>query len=646
MRNPGWRKRKRLMRLLMAFCLLPALIILLFNANNASPRFEANKGVIVAPPLQQSGEPYFLGGTLEVQKNEINPNYLGMDSAQYTLDILLNSRMSGYTYFFTLHTEEAQATWFLLPRPHNSRLWINGIEVLPKERNSITSADAFYLADYGIAPFHCSLQVSGSSMYYGYQGMVFGTFEQISAVQTRWLVLDIFALGLAAMMLVFCFTLYTSKKSETYLLLLALCAFVNTAHFLIVPRYPSMAFFHVGSLAFYRILLCLYYYALKQFIPGIIPKYMDFAVMGVVFLSITFLNYLPRYASTILYNFSFFLWIIQYIFLAKAVLYGVKEAIILLIGNTVALANEVFFLLIDLHLLAHGVIDVLIMPAQYAIMSYTIAFAVATCVKFACKFNEADLLSVDLERRVQEQTRELREANESILSMQAQRQHFISGIVHNLRNPLFALGGYMDLLRDEMEGCLPSQARYLELMNDKITYMAKVSRDLLLISRLEEGTIRFHVVEFDLYELLQAVKVDALSKLKNKHVDISIECGGILLSVDQFALRQVIDNLLDNAVRFSPDGGQIHIRAAERLDEVCISVQDEGPGINKTMMQTLFSKNKGRTLGNTTGLGLSIAHALIEKQGGRIYAENLEKGAKIVFILPLCVKIEDSGQEK
>lgn len=639
---------KRIVLVLLCL-LLPLSLAYMVYSNTSTPKYAASKGVISALPVENGDELYLLSGELEEWDGLFDVSELASVSASYSHDIFKERRMEGKTYRFVLNTEYAENTWLLLSRAHKSRLWINDIEVLAEGKQSISSTDLFALSDYGDDTFSFVLQVSGSTLYYGYQGITFGARERLAAVQNNWLLLDVFPMGLAVMMLVCCISLYLKKRSEKYLLMIILVV-LSIVNSYVSPRHPSLRLFgaiqypatrRVIPVTFYKMLICLDYFALRSFISGIIKKRDDCIVIALVALGSLFAIIVPERASTILRVSALLLWAIQYVCLIKGARKGVKEAWILLAGNCLAFANEIFVLLLDLQVIPHGELDVLIMPSQYMTMAYIVTFVIATCVKFAGKFNEADELSENLERMVQEQVLEIESANANVIALQKQKQQFMSGMVHNLRNPLFALGGYMDLLDEEMPERTPSQAQYLELMNDKITYMSKMSKDLLLMTRLEEDVLQFQAIDFRLQPLLKSVAEDATARVTNKEISICVECDDIAICTDQFALRQVLDVLLDNALRYSPKGGKILINAHAEGSFAEISVSDEGPGIPEDAFPTLFDRYKSVSTGGSTGLGLSIAHALLSKQGGEIKAQNLkEGGAEFTFRLPLNAGIQ------
>lgn len=628
-------KRKGLLLLLSA--VLPLFLLALCLINLHSPILAADAAHIDARGAAHGG-PYMLTGHWRMWEGLYEPDALAAVDSRLSEDVRSMNRMEGNTYRFTLSAPSDVELWFLLPRPHSSRLWINGQEALGNGSLSINSADAFRLLDYGAAPYVFTLHVKGSTPYFGYQGILLGTYAQVSRVQTRWMVLDIFAIGLEAMLILICMILFLHKRSEKYLLLLSLCAITNALHFMLVPRHPMLLGLGIGNAVAFRYLAFLYYFACREFLPKAIFRHTDRIVYGTAAVSLALLALFPRSVSGVIRAASILYLSIQFGCIARGLLLGVREAPALLLGNALALSNELFYALMAAGLVPSGVLDVEIMPAQYALVFYIIAFTVATCQKFSRKFKEAERLSADLERRVLVKTQALRDANRRMLSIQAQKQKFMTGIVHNLRNPLFALGGYVDLLQDEMESCTPQQRQYLNLINDKITYLGKMSTDLVLAAKLEEGRLRFHYSRVDLASLLKSAAEDAIAKTSRKRIRIPVACGAVTLTVDPYLLRQALDNLLDNAIRFSEDGGQVEI--AGHLDcekaTACITVQDHGPGLDPALIEQIARGAAREKSAAPAGYGLYIACGLIEAQGGTVSAASAKgEGTRFTLCLPL-----------
>jgi signal transduction histidine kinase len=333
-----------------------------------------------------------------------------------------------------------------------------------------------------------------------------------------------------------------------------------------------------------------------------------------------------------------FYMVLQFWLLSKGVLNNIPEASILLLGCTIAMGSEIFYALLYLGLIPQGVVDVQIVPAQYSRFVYLAAFSIVTCQKFAGKFSEADILAANLERKVKEQTKELRESREHLIMIQEKRQQFMTDVVHNLRSPLFAMGGYIDLLRDEWKDPEKEREKYIDLIDKKIEYVSHMVDDMFLISRLEDGKIQFHFTEFDVTSFLEGVLQDAKAKSVDKRVQVVSFCEPeeIIITGDPFRLRQALDNILDNAIRYSPIGGTVTIHGVwDGSDRICISVTDAGPGISEEKQARLFERYISKGEGGQAGLGLSIASFIVKENHGSIMVESEQgKGSTFTIVLP------------
>ena len=581
--------------------------------------------------------PFILAGRWSRVAGSFEPEQLSGLVWEEVEDIRYIRRMRGYTYTFLLKTEETQEWSFLLPRPHSSRLWLNGTEVTG-EGAGLSAGEIYRLSDYTNEPeIRVVLQVTNSSIYDVYQGILLGNQAGLSMIQYRWMALDWIAAGLSVMLILMCLILFLPKRSEKYLLLLAASTLVELAHFLLIPRHPGLSFFHLGTTAFYRQLGFIHFYVVKQFVPGESSRFMDIGVPAVTVLTAAGCLFLPQYSNQWIQASFLFHMLVQAWILARGVWHGAAYAPFIMIGCMLALGNELFYRLLYAGRIPQGKIDIELMPAQYMRFAYIVAFAFATCMKYGRKFCEADSLSADLEKKVREQTEKLRRSNEMLVKTQENRQRFLTDMVHNLRSPLFAIGGYLDLLRDEWEQPGGEQGKYLDLLDRKTEYLGKMVDDMFLSYRLEDGQLRLEQENFELGELLEGVGQDARVRGQEKEVrvEVSVKAGGCFVPGDRFRLKQALDNILDNALRYSPPGGVIRICQGMREGACFISIRDQGPGIAKEQQGRLFERYKSKGADGKNGLGLSISSQIVQLHGGRIeVVSEAGKGTEIVIWLP------------
>jgi signal transduction histidine kinase len=224
------------------------------------------------------------------------------------------------------------------------------------------------------------------------------------------------------------------------------------------------------------------------------------------------------------------------------------------------------------------------------------------------------------------------------------KAEFLSFATHELRTPLNVVSGYAELLRDGVYGQMSAEQRQaLEAIRDQTTVIAQLSNQLLDIGRLEAGGLDLEIRNVSPATLLHRVEraFDPLARQKNIQLGFELD-PGVPDHVPVDANRicdQVLGNLVSNALKFTPDGGQVLVRARLSGLELCIDVRDTGPGIPVDKLPQVFRRyyqvgDEARRKG--AGLGLSIALAVARAHGGDIEAESAsDSGATFRVRLPL-----------
>jgi two-component system phosphate regulon sensor histidine kinase PhoR len=222
------------------------------------------------------------------------------------------------------------------------------------------------------------------------------------------------------------------------------------------------------------------------------------------------------------------------------------------------------------------------------------------------------------------------------------RQDFVANVSHELRTPLTTIKGYAETL---LEGALREKvaSQFVQVIKRHADRLTKIVEDLLMLSKIETKEFQLKKEVLSLGDLIDDV-VDFVKELAEKK-KISISRNEIptslTLEADRNYLEQVLTNLLDNAIKYTPEGGKITISAIEKdQKEVQCSIEDNGIGIPKEDLPRIFERfyrvDKGRSqeLGGT-GLGLSIVKHIVQAHGGRVWAESqLDKGSTFYFTLP------------
>jgi signal transduction histidine kinase len=221
------------------------------------------------------------------------------------------------------------------------------------------------------------------------------------------------------------------------------------------------------------------------------------------------------------------------------------------------------------------------------------------------------------------------------------RDELLAVVAHDLRNPLNTITLASDALLEEIsESVHPSERRQIAIVRRSADRMNRLIQDLLEINRLESGRFVMEIrpcsAEAIVRESLEMLRALATANEIELSSDVSADLPRV--SADFARVQQVISNLVGNAIKFTPRGGHISIRASMRSDEVLIEVQDDGAGIPADHLPHIFGRfwQADRRDKRGIGLGLAIAKGIVEAHGGRIWVESREGvGSTFFFTLPV-----------
>lgn len=230
-----------------------------------------------------------------------------------------------------------------------------------------------------------------------------------------------------------------------------------------------------------------------------------------------------------------------------------------------------------------------------------------------------------------------------VRQVEEMRRDFVANVSHELRTPLSIFRGYLETLLDDPEQPPAELTRILEIMERHSERLTALVDDVLSLAHLESAEPQLDIEEIDLREYLAGTLRDWEKRFATKNLHAQLEAPPELptLHADEARLQEIIYNLLDNAVKYSSDGGTITVSATVVGDNVSLSVTDTGAGIPSQDLPRIFErfyradKARSRALGGT-GLGLSIVKHIAQLHGGSVEAESqIGSGTKISVFLPL-----------
>lgn len=254
--------------------------------------------------------------------------------------------------------------------------------------------------------------------------------------------------------------------------------------------------------------------------------------------------------------------------------------------------------------------------------------------------------ATDLAGRLKKTARELEMAYKELQRVDKAKSEFISVASHQLRTPLTAIKGYISMLLEDDYGQLPktmkSPVTNIYISNERLI---KLVNSLLDISRLEAGRIKFESSPTDMAELLADVVRDFRLEAMNKKIKLVFQKPKNAIPkiiIDQQKIRQVISNLVDNAIKYTSYGG-VSVKIKDEAGKLVITVADSGEGMSQEEIGKLFQSFSRAEAGKRlfvegTGLGLYIAKKFILMHGGRIWAESPGKGKGSIFYVELPIK--------
>jgi len=224
------------------------------------------------------------------------------------------------------------------------------------------------------------------------------------------------------------------------------------------------------------------------------------------------------------------------------------------------------------------------------------------------------------------------------------RQDFVANVSHEFKTPLTAIQGFAETLLGGALDDPTNNRRFLDIIRNHAIRLARLTNDLLKLARIEAGKLEVEFFPVGLIELIEGCAETTLMKASRKQITLEIEVPLGLPAVqgDASLLRDVLQNLLDNAIQYTPAGGHVHVTAEAKGREAVITVSDTGIGIPTSDRERIFERfyrvdaARSREAGGT-GLGLSIAKHIVEAHNGRLWVDSvIGQGSKFSFSIPIA----------
>lgn len=215
-----------------------------------------------------------------------------------------------------------------------------------------------------------------------------------------------------------------------------------------------------------------------------------------------------------------------------------------------------------------------------------------------------------------------------------QRRNLLADVAHELRTPLAVIQGRVEGMAD---GIYPCDAEHLALVEQETRVMSRLLDDLQLLSKAEAGALELHRERLEPGEILQAAAAAHRAQAEEAGVGLRTEIADGLpaLDADRVRLGEVISNLVTNAIRHTPAGGTVALKASRTDVGVAFAVEDTGEGIPAAQLPSVFDRFAKSPESRGAGLGLAIAKSLVQAHGGTISAESDPgHGTTIRFVLP------------
>jgi signal transduction histidine kinase len=265
-------------------------------------------------------------------------------------------------------------------------------------------------------------------------------------------------------------------------------------------------------------------------------------------------------------------------------------------------------------------------------------YPIARAVLISAAFTSLLLIAVliwqfEMQRRAGRIDRDNAERSKELARL---RDELVGVVSHELRTPLTSILGFLDLIADDEDGELSAdQQAYFDVIRRNADRLLYLVSDLLLVAESDNGRLRLDVQDVDLKALAHDSVDAARAAAGKKQIDLELSATPTRLHGDPLRLAQLMDNLISNAIKFTPEGGRVTVRTAARADHASLEVSDSGIGIAPADRDQIFERFfRVQAAAKGAGLGLAITKAIVDAHGGSISVES-EVGSGTSFRIRL-----------
>jgi signal transduction histidine kinase len=308
---------------------------------------------------------------------------------------------------------------------------------------------------------------------------------------------------------------------------------------------------------------------------------------------------------------------------------------------------------IDYTLLFISVVAVIILFARSYHYSFeTINRELQERIKAEEKLSQNEIALKEKNEELNRSNLEMARINEELMAAKDKAEEsdrlktaFIQNISHEIRTPLNGIVGFVELLQ-QADNDQEKKAQYVEIINSCTQQLTTLVNDFIEISKLESGTLELNISEFQTNQIIRDLDVYFSRQAKEKDLSFTIinEIGNIPIRSDRDKIKQAIDNLVSNAIKFTSEGG-VKVTLQRLNNNIVFSVADTGIGIRESDKEIIFDRFRQAEIGlnksyGGSGLGLAISKGSVEYLGGKIWFESQpEKGSVFTFSVPVEFRV-------